>query len=121
CLTCKIEELEEDINNGGSGGGGGDGSYVLPVASATILGGIKVGTNLTIDAGGILSAKDTKYTTSAALAADITDETGTGKLVFNNNPLFANKITTPDIYVPSMPAAVTIKTVYYNTATGQLS
>lgn len=36
-------------------GSGGTGTYVLPVASATSLGGIKVGDYLTIDADGVLS------------------------------------------------------------------
>lgn len=35
---------------------GGGGGYVLPVASASTLGGIKVGNNLSIDASGVLSA-----------------------------------------------------------------
>lgn len=35
---------------------GGGGSYVLPVASASTLGGVKVGSNLSIDANGVLSA-----------------------------------------------------------------
>lgn len=44
-------------------GGGGSGSgYVLPPASASTLGGIKVGSNLSITADGVLSATDTKYT-----------------------------------------------------------
>ena len=37
-------------------GGGGGGSYVLPIASASVLGGIKVGSNLSIDSNGVLSA-----------------------------------------------------------------
>lgn len=36
--------------------GGGGGGYVLPIASASTLGGIKVGNNLSIDANGVLSA-----------------------------------------------------------------
>ena len=35
---------------------GGGGSYVLPVATASKLGGVKVGTNLSIDENGVLSA-----------------------------------------------------------------
>ena len=35
--------------------------YTLPTASANDLGGIKVGTNLSIDSGGVLSATDTTY------------------------------------------------------------
>jgi hypothetical protein len=34
-------------------------AYALPTASATVLGGIKVGTNLSIDANGVLSSTDT--------------------------------------------------------------
>lgn len=37
-------------------GGGGGGGYVLPIASDTTLGGIKVGSGLTINSGGTLSA-----------------------------------------------------------------
>lgn len=36
----------------------GSGGYVLPVATASKLGGVKVGANLSIDAGGVLSASD---------------------------------------------------------------
>ena len=36
-------------------------SYTLPTAAANTLGGIKVGTNLSIDANGVLSATDTTY------------------------------------------------------------
>ena len=45
------------IDFSGNGGGGGGGSYVLPVASPTRLGGIKVGSGLTIDSGGTLSSE----------------------------------------------------------------
>lgn len=37
-------------------------AYSLPTASASTLGGIKVGTNLSIDGSGVLSATDTTYT-----------------------------------------------------------
>lgn len=48
------------------GGAGGGGSYTLPIASANDLGGVKVGTNLSIDANGVLSATDTTYSTMGA-------------------------------------------------------
>ena len=38
--------------------------YTLPTASAAVLGGIKVGTNLSIDANGVLSANDTNVSFS---------------------------------------------------------
>ena len=34
----------------------GANNYVLPVASTTVLGGVKAGTNITIDAGGVISS-----------------------------------------------------------------
>ena len=37
-------------------------AYILPIASTTVLGGIKVGTNLSIDANGVLSSTDTNTT-----------------------------------------------------------
>lgn len=40
-----------------SGGGGGGTPYVLPPATATTLGGIKVGENLTIESDGTLNAE----------------------------------------------------------------
>lgn len=57
-----IELQDEDArggssSGGGGGGGGGGGSYTLPVASASTLGGIKVGSGLSIDSStGVLSA-----------------------------------------------------------------
>jgi len=40
-------------------------TYTLPTASTTVLGGIKVGTNLSIDGNGLLSATDTNTTYTA--------------------------------------------------------
>lgn len=57
-----ITELPKESASGGSssggsgGGGGGGGSYTLPVASANTLGGVKVGSGLSIDNNGVLSA-----------------------------------------------------------------
>lgn len=39
----------------GEGGGGGGGGYVLPIASSSVLGGIKVGSGLSISESGVLS------------------------------------------------------------------
>lgn len=39
-------------------GSGGGGSYVLPIASAETLGGVKVGDNLTVEEDGTLNAAD---------------------------------------------------------------
>ena len=47
-------------------------NYSLPVASASTLGGIKVGTNLSIDANGVLSSTDTNTVTSVGITGDLT-------------------------------------------------
>ena len=46
----KLSEFENDIKING------DGSYNLPIASKTTLGGVKIGNNLSIDNNGVLSA-----------------------------------------------------------------
>ena len=44
----KLASIENNANN-----------YILPVASSTVLGGVKAGTNISIDADGVISANDT--------------------------------------------------------------
>lgn len=46
-------------------------TYHLPIASETTLGGIKVGTNLTIEEDGTLNAEDTEYQLPAATASTL--------------------------------------------------
>lgn len=46
----KLDNIEDKAN-----------SYILPVASASALGGIKVGTNLSINSNGVLSSTNTTY------------------------------------------------------------
>jgi len=43
---------------------GGSGSYTLPTASSSVLGGIKIGANLSIDGSSVLSSTDTNTTYS---------------------------------------------------------
>lgn len=50
-LAAKDRDLQQQINDLPDQG------YTLPVASSTRLGGVKVGTNLSIDANGVLSAE----------------------------------------------------------------
>lgn len=49
-------------------------NYTLPVASSTVLGGVKAGTNISIDANGVISANDTSVAWSEV----------TGKPTFSN-------------------------------------
>ena len=56
-------------SSGSGGGGGGGGSYTLPIASASTLGGVKVGTGLSIDSTtGVLTANGGGYTLPIASA-----------------------------------------------------
>ena len=53
-------------------------AYTLPTASSSTLGGVKVGTNLSIDGSGVLSATDTTYvevTTTASGLMSASDKT----------------------------------------------
>lgn len=45
------------INFDNIGGGGGGGSYTLPVATSSRLGGVKIGSGITIDSGGTISVQ----------------------------------------------------------------
>ena len=49
-VPTKLSEFENNI------GINGDNSYVLPMATKTTLGGVKIGNNLSIDSNGVLSA-----------------------------------------------------------------
>ena len=75
----KLTILPGAVVEGLDGGGGGGSGYTLPVATASTLGGIKVGNGLSITAEGVLTAEgitpaaaqaDSEATTIAALKAD---------------------------------------------------
>lgn len=65
--------------------GGGGSSYVLPIASANELGGVKVGDNLSIDENGVLKALVPVF--------DFTEEVATGWTLETGKELFIRKIT----------------------------
>ena len=75
-LTILPGAVVEGLDGGGGGGGNG---YTLPTATTSTLGGIKVGSGLSITAEGVLSADgitpaaaqaDSEATTIAALKTD---------------------------------------------------
>ena len=75
----KLTILPGAVVEGLDGGGGGGSGYTLPAATASTLGGIKVGSGLSITAEGVLSADgitpaaaqaDSEATTIATLKAD---------------------------------------------------
>jgi hypothetical protein len=90
--------------SGLSGAVSGSSSYVLPTASASILGGIKVGANLSIDGSGILSgaAPYTLPTASASILGGI--QVG-ARLTMTGNTLSADVQTTA-------PAGATTQVIF---------
>lgn len=78
--------------SGGSSSGGGN--YTLPTASSSTLGGVKVGSGLTINTSGVLSADVTASTLTAY--AKITDLSAVAKTGSYND--LTNKPTIPAAY-----------------------
>ena len=63
--------------SGGSGGSsGGGGAYVLPVATKTRLGGVKIGDNISVTADGTISA-----TGASVSEDDMASTADTGELL----------------------------------------
>ena len=87
----KLDNIEAYANN-----------YVLPAATANALGGIKVGTNLSIDANGVLSAVDTTYSSlPAASGGTAVSLVTTGeKYLWNNSFLPLTGGTLTGTYLP---------------------
>lgn len=79
------------VSGGGSSGGG---SYTLPTASSSTLGGVKIGSGLTINTNGVVSADVTSSTLTAyAKTTDLSAVAKSG----NYNDL-SNKPTIPAAY-----------------------
>lgn len=77
-----------------SSGGGSGGNYTLPTASSSTLGGVKVGSGLTINTSGVLSADVTASTLTAY--AKTTDLSAVAKSGSYND--LSNKPTIPSAY-----------------------
>lgn len=79
------------VSGGGSSGGG---SYTLPTASSSTLGGVKIGSGLTINTSGVVSADVTASTLTAY--AKTTDLSAVAKSGSYND--LSNKPTIPSAY-----------------------
>jgi len=96
----RVDYIWDKIDNGGGGGGGG---YVLPVASDTTLGGIKVGENLTIASDGTLSADAESYTLPVASASTLGGvKIGTGINVSSNGTISVDGGATKGMKIRSL-------------------
>lgn len=77
----------------------------IPVASSTVLGGVKIGSNLTINQDGVLSATDTNTTYSTATLAQLTTGTDTtGRLQTAKN--MNDWLNTKSVFVTSMAGGI---------------
>lgn len=84
-------------------GGGGGGSYVLPVASADTLGGVKIGDGIEIDAEGTISAEGATPYELPIASADVLGgvKIGSGIDVDGNGVISADIPTPIDTYTKS--------------------
>lgn len=106
-INQQIEQINVKIDN--IEGGGSGGSYVLPIASATQLGGIKVGLGLSIDGAGVLSTTEEGGGGGSDLSQILeqikgmfiskTQEDSTNYLLTLNNGLVVKKNDTDDFCV----------------------
>lgn len=71
---------------------GGGGGYILPKATDTTLGGIKVGANLTIDGNGVLTVSAGAFETAGAVAAH--------ELAANPHPQYLTQAEGDALYKP---------------------
>lgn len=102
------------ITGGGSSGGGGS-AYTLPIASADVLGGIKVGAGLTISTEGTLSATG-GGTADAVEWSNVLDKPTTvvgygitDAKIDGNNIILGSNTMTP--YTPSNPPTYPVDSV----------
>jgi hypothetical protein len=75
-------------------------AYTLTTASASTLGGVKVGNNLSIDGSGVLSANINSSSISGTVAVanggtGVTSSTGTGSVVLSESPALTGTPTAP--------------------------
>ena len=83
--------------------------YVLPAATSTTLGGVKVGDYLDVDEDGTLSGKTLNDKIAAAVAVK-----SEARLVWNTHVMSPNKFTTWDVQIPGNVDKICITKGKYN-------
>lgn len=84
CYSSALAAWQTLATVSGSGGGGGGGSYALPTASATVLGGVKIGAGITIT-NGVISASGGGASGNLDGLTDVTIATPTNGQVLKYN------------------------------------
>ena len=95
----------------------GANKYTLPKATASALGGIKIGTNLSIDSNGVVSATDTKYSNATTSTDGLMSKTDKVKLngiatgaEVNVQANWTQTNTTADDYIKNKPTLANVAT-----------
>ena len=107
-IPTDISQLADSTNL--LAGAGGDGSYTLPTATDSRLGGIKIGTGLSINGSGVVSVTAvgvTSYndlTDTPTIPADISDLTDTTNLLGHFSGAYADLTGAPDLSVYQLTA-----------------
>lgn len=107
-IPTDISQLADSTNL--LAGAGGDGSYTLPTATDSRLGGIKIGTGLSINGSGVVSVTAvgvTSYndlTDTPTIPADISDLTDTTNLLGHFSGAYADLTGLPDLSVYQLAA-----------------
>ena len=102
-IPTDIKDLADSTNL--LAGAGGDGSYTLPTATDSRLGGIKIGVGLSINGSGVVSVTAvgvTSYndlTDTPTIPADISDLTDTTNLLGHFSGAYADLTGAPDLSV----------------------
>lgn len=104
-----------DFSNIGGGGG-----YVLPVASTEVLGGVKIGSGVTVDSGGTISVDVPEVEQDYKIVSAITDYkvgnmfaivTNTGSTSFDGNPQYTEACG-KNVYIKGQIADTSLKYVF---------
>ena len=105
-ISVNGEYADENGNVVFSGGGGSE--YVLPVASAARLGGIRVGSGLTIGFDGTLNAVASSniYTSNGTLTDNRTVDLNNKTITFTNGGFKADKLTLPLMLENTTPLTI---------------
>ena len=101
-------EYADENGNVVFSGGGGSGEYVLPIASAARLGGIRVGSGLTIGFDGTLNAVASSniYTSNGTLTDNRTVDLNNKTITFTNGGFKADKLTLPLMLENTTPLTI---------------
>lgn len=85
-------------------------TYTLPAASNTVLGGIKIGNNLSIDSNGVVSAATSSYSTATVntlglvkLGSSVEQDVAANAVSNNSNRTYAVQVNDTDQLVVNVP------------------